>query len=224
MSKPAALGASSSLPTPRKLPRQQRSQATVGYILEAARQLLFEEGAAAVTTRRVAERSGVAVGSLYQYFPNRDAILARLAEEEARCESKATQEYYASVRKLPLVELLSRSIERVVANERRMMALGGDFYQRYSRHYQVCQRVGRVRSGDVLDAGTLTVDTAHILRQHSDEIGETDTDLAAYLLARGIPVMLGAMVAEYPELLDSPRLTAMLGRIAAAVIEGDGER
>ena len=76
MNNATPLGVLTALPTARKTPRQQRSQATVGYIVDAARQLLYEEGAEAVTTRRVAERSGVAVGSLYQYFPNRDAILA----------------------------------------------------------------------------------------------------------------------------------------------------
>lgn len=213
------LGVVTAVPSPRKMPRQQRSQAKVGFIVEAARQILYEEGADAVTTRRVAERSGVAVGSLYQYFPNRDAILARLAEEEVRRQSKATQEYYASVRRLPMAELLRCSIERLVEGERRMMAFGGDFYRRYSSHYQVAQRVGRERSGDILDADTLTVDTVHFMKRHSDEIREPDTDLAAYLIARGIPAMLGSLVAENPKLLESPRLSAVLSRIALAAVD-----
>lgn len=220
MSKAATpLGVITTLPTPRKMPRQQRSQAKVGYIVEAARQILYEEGADAVTTRRVAERSGVAVGSLYQYFPNRDAILARLAEEEVRRQSKATQEYYATVRKRSLQEVLNCSIERLVECERRMMAFGGDFYRRYSQHYQVGQRVGRERSGDILDADTLTVDTTRWMQNYPGEIREQDVELAAYLLARGIPAMLGSLIAENPKLLDSPQLGAVLSRIAAAVVD-----
>lgn len=218
MSKTRPIGTQPKLPKPRKEPKQQRSQATVGYIVDAARQILHEEGADAVTTRRVSERSGVAVGSLYQYFPNRDAILARLVEEEVRSTSRSIQEYYASVRKLPLAELLSCSIERLVQNERRMMALGGDFYRRYAQYYQVAHRTSRERSADVLDAGTLTFDTHRLLQHYKDEIGDTDMVLAAYLLARGISAMLSSLLTEHSELLDSPHLSEMLSRMAIAVV------
>ncbi len=63
---------------PRKLPKQARSQTTVEAILEAAAQIFERHGYAAGTTNRIAERAGVSIGSLYQYFPNKDAILVAL--------------------------------------------------------------------------------------------------------------------------------------------------
>jgi AcrR family transcriptional regulator len=63
---------------PRKLPKQARSQATVEAILQAATQVFERHGYAAGTTNRIAERAGVSIGSLYQYFPNKDAILVAL--------------------------------------------------------------------------------------------------------------------------------------------------
>ena len=63
---------------PRKLPKQARSGATVEAILEAAAQVFERHGYAAGTTNRIAERAGVSIGSLYQYFPNKDAILVAL--------------------------------------------------------------------------------------------------------------------------------------------------
>jgi AcrR family transcriptional regulator len=63
---------------PRKLPRQARSEATVEAILEAAAQVFERQGYSAGTTNRIAERAGVSIGSLYQYFPNKDAILVAL--------------------------------------------------------------------------------------------------------------------------------------------------
>ena len=65
---------------PRKKPRQSRSQATVDVILDAAARIFVETGFAAATTNAIAERAGVSVGSLYQYFPNKLALLAALKE------------------------------------------------------------------------------------------------------------------------------------------------
>ncbi|WP_421592783.1 TetR family transcriptional regulator [Shinella sp. M27] len=66
----------------RKQPRQARSNELVQAILQAAVQVLAEEGAQRFTTARVAERAGVSIGSLYQYFPNKASILFRLQSDE----------------------------------------------------------------------------------------------------------------------------------------------
>lgn len=68
----------------RKQPRQARSAGLVAAVLDAAAQVLARDGAARFTTARVAERAGVSVGSLYQYFPNKAAILFRLQTDEWR--------------------------------------------------------------------------------------------------------------------------------------------
>ncbi|MBR1175884.1 TetR family transcriptional regulator [Bradyrhizobium sp. KB893862 SZCCT0404] len=68
----------------RKQPQQARSTELVAAILDAAVQVLAKEGAQRFTTARVAERAGVSVGSLYQYFPNKAAILFRLQSDEWR--------------------------------------------------------------------------------------------------------------------------------------------
>jgi AcrR family transcriptional regulator len=60
---------------PRKQPRQARSQATVEAVFEACIQVLLTDGPMRLTTTRVAERAGVSVGSLYQYYPNKQALL-----------------------------------------------------------------------------------------------------------------------------------------------------
>ena len=66
------------LPQPRKTPVQARSAATVDAILEAAAHILEIEGLEGYTTNAIARRAGVSIGSLYQYFPNKDAITAAL--------------------------------------------------------------------------------------------------------------------------------------------------
>ena len=63
---------------PRRKPRQVRAELTRDRILTAAAHVFAEHGYAAGTTNRIAERARVSIGSLYQYFPNKDAILAEL--------------------------------------------------------------------------------------------------------------------------------------------------
>lgn len=72
----------------RKQPQQARSNELIAVILEAAAQVLAKEGAQRFTTARVAEKAGVSVGSLYQYFPNKAAILFRLQSDEWRQTSQ----------------------------------------------------------------------------------------------------------------------------------------
>ncbi len=66
---------------PRKRPMQQRSREMVDRILEAAARIFESQGYHATTTNHVAEAAGVSVGSLYQYFPNKDALLVALGEQ-----------------------------------------------------------------------------------------------------------------------------------------------
>lgn len=66
---------------PRKQPRQTRAELTRQRILEAAAQVFAEYGYSAGTTNRIAERAKISIGSLYQYYPNKDAILVELMTE-----------------------------------------------------------------------------------------------------------------------------------------------
>lgn len=66
---------------PKKWPRQSRSRLTFDAIVEAATRVLCERGYAGTTTNHVADAAGVAIASLYEYFPNKDAIVAQVAEK-----------------------------------------------------------------------------------------------------------------------------------------------
>jgi len=66
----------------RRKPKKDRAQATVEAILEASFQILESEGLSKLTTSRIAERAGVSIGTLYQYFKDRDAILAAMGQRQ----------------------------------------------------------------------------------------------------------------------------------------------
>jgi AcrR family transcriptional regulator len=89
----------------RKQPKQARSTGLVIAILEAAVQVLAKEGAQRFTTARVAEKAGVSIGSLYQYFPNKAAILFRLQSDEWRQTTAMLRGILEEIERPPLQRL-----------------------------------------------------------------------------------------------------------------------
>jgi AcrR family transcriptional regulator len=73
----------------RKLPQQARSQATVDAILEATSRILQTNSKQRLTTNAIAESAGISIGTLYQYFPDKNAILITLARQELAVTDKA---------------------------------------------------------------------------------------------------------------------------------------
>ncbi|MBA0052913.1 TetR/AcrR family transcriptional regulator [Streptomyces sp. AJS327] len=102
---------------PRKSPRQQRSRETWEAILEAAAQLFQRHGYAATTTNKVAERAGVSIGSLYQYVPNKDALLTALAQRHLRAAGEELRRFLdvAAERRLGLRPLVAGLVATAAA-------------------------------------------------------------------------------------------------------------
>lgn len=76
----------------RKSPNQDRAKRTVAGILAAAEKILSEDDIGALTIRKIAETAGVSLGSLYNYFPNKQAVLYRLFEERLNLLLRITDE------------------------------------------------------------------------------------------------------------------------------------
>jgi AcrR family transcriptional regulator len=90
----------------RRSPKQARSRATWDAIVEAAAQILERHGADGLTTNDVAERAGVSIGTLYQYFPDKQAILIAAARRELNGAPLAA-------RQMALIQALIAMIERL---------------------------------------------------------------------------------------------------------------
>jgi AcrR family transcriptional regulator len=90
---------------PRKIPRQARAEATVGAIFEAAIQVLLAEGERRLTTTRVAERAGVSVGTMYQYFPHKQALLYAVLESHLAHVAAAVEAACERHRGRPIAEM-----------------------------------------------------------------------------------------------------------------------
>lgn len=100
----------------RKHPQQSRSAQLVADILEAAIRVLVRDGAYRFTTARVAEAAGVSVGSLYQYFPNKEAILFRLQAEEWQ-QTMSQLERIVSDRSTPAPQRLRTAVRTFFRSE-----------------------------------------------------------------------------------------------------------
>jgi AcrR family transcriptional regulator len=106
------------------MPRQARARATVEAMIEATARILTAEGPDALNTNRIAEVAGVSVGSLYQYFPSKEALVALVMEVELERDRAAMAEQLQHAAHLPLDQLLQASVR---ANAQR-------FYQRAAIH------------------------------------------------------------------------------------------
>jgi AcrR family transcriptional regulator len=90
---------------PRKQPRQVRAQATVSAILEATAHILSESGYDALTTNHVAAKAGVSIGSLYQYFPSKEALVGELMDRHCDRMNALFGEVFLKAQRLSPQEL-----------------------------------------------------------------------------------------------------------------------
>lgn len=100
---------------PRKTPRQARSVVTVDAVFEATIQVLLSDGAHRLTTTRVAERAGVSVGTLYQYYPNKQALLYAVLERHLNQLAEVVERTCEQQRHQPLALMSQQLVHAFVA-------------------------------------------------------------------------------------------------------------
>jgi AcrR family transcriptional regulator len=99
---------------PRKTPVQARATVTVEAICEATIQVLLSRGAEQLTTTRVADRAGVSVGTLYQYYPNKQSLLFAVMEDHMEKVRAAVEEACEHACHKPLAEMIKEIVEAFV--------------------------------------------------------------------------------------------------------------
>jgi AcrR family transcriptional regulator len=100
---------------PRKQPRQQRSAFMVEMILAAAARVLERHGLAGFNTNRIAEVAGISIGSLYQYFPNKHAVMVALIEQAQASLLQSIDRAMAEAAGLSLADGLRRLVRAAIA-------------------------------------------------------------------------------------------------------------
>jgi AcrR family transcriptional regulator len=195
---------------PRKSASQERSRATVDALLEATARVLINEGYDRASTNRIAEVAGVSIGSLYQYFPSKEALVAAVIDRHTQEISEATRD--------ALVKAAAQPIE-VAARE--FVAAGIDGHRVNPRLHGVLAeqipRVGRlenieanVREGYALVRG--------YLEAHRDEIEVADLDLAAFVLVTVVEALTHAAVLRRPDILSDQKAQRFVDDVTRLVI------
>jgi AcrR family transcriptional regulator len=114
---------------PRKMPIQTRATVTVGAICEATIQVLLSEGADRLTTTRVADRAGVSVGTLYQYYPNKQSLLFAVFEDHMDNVAGAVERACAEACHKPMSEMIRRVVEAFVDVKMQRADISGALYK-----------------------------------------------------------------------------------------------
>jgi len=208
---------------PRKRPVQQRSRLTVDQILEAAARVFAERGFAGATTNRIAERAGVSIGSLYQYFPNKDTILVALHAQHMDSASAVLKGMMEEAlrEKEPPEELLRRFVRQIIEMHASEPALHHVLLYQGPRTPELSQRLHAVEDSMAGAVEEMLAEAGGISRTHARH--------AAYLVVHVVENIAHEYVIHPPQ--DMPlevfveELVTMLsayiwGRCAAAPDRG----
>lgn len=191
---------------PRKAPRQSRSHDTVGVLLDAAARVLARRGYARTTTNHVAETAGVSVGSLYQYFPNKDALIAALHQRHAERMRAVVDEALASGRGRSLAAT-TRTLVRALVEAHRLEPALHRVLESEVPH------LDRFEGVDAIDRSFVARVRA-MLEAHRSEIRMRDLDVATFILTQSLHPLIHAAAIDPPGSLSPAEVEAEIVHLA----------
>ncbi len=209
------------LPELRKAPKQERGRQAVAAIEQACLQILEKEGPRHLTTNRIAEVAGVSIGSLYQYFPNKESILAAVYSEQLRVEIEALFRTAAAViweaANRSLEEGLRAMIRTYVDLRRRLSHLNPEFYGRYHRRFDLLTEANKwaVAHGQPVFEEWFPA----LLERHRTHLRVADLRLASALVIRTMEGAFWLAVEERPDLLESEAFQEQLLALVLGFLE-----
>lgn len=178
---------------PRKSASQERSRSTVDALLEATARILLKEGYDRASTNRIAEVAGVSIGSLYQYFPSKEALVAAVIDRHAQEISQVTRDALIKMAGSP-IEVAAREFVSVAIEAHRVNPkLHAVLSEQIPRVGRLENVEANVREGYALVRG--------YLEAHRDEIDVADLDLAAFVCVTVVEALTHAAVLRRPDIL-----------------------
>ena len=196
----------------RKSPVQERSRATVDTILAATARVLVSDGYNGCTTNRVAEVAGVSVGSLYQYFPSKDALVAELVERHVNEIRDLVSAEVERARNLPMAEAVRAVVQLFAAAHEVNPKL----------HRIILEEIPRTGKLDKLD-GVLQMIHAQVVsvfmeRRH--EVKVPDFELAAFMTVVAVDAIIKTALVYVPHRLADGSLVTEASALVLRYLSG----
>jgi len=195
---------------PRKSASQERSRLTVNAILEATTRILIRDGYDRASTNRIATEAGVSIGSLYQYFPSKEALVAAVSERHSH-------EVLELMRNI-LVKVAARPVE-VAARE--FVSVAIDAHRVNPKLHRVLAeqvpRIGRLENVEAINQDVYALIRGY-LNAHRDEIDVADLDVAAFVCVTTVEALTHAAVLRRPDILAEKRAERFVDEVTDLVV------
>jgi AcrR family transcriptional regulator len=190
------------LTKPRKYASQERSRALVDTLIEATARILVREGFEAASTNRIAAKAGVSIGSLYQYFPGEEALVAAVVDRHRQEIRERVGSTVAEITALPLEQAVRKLVAVAIEAHRVDPKL----------HRVLAEQVPRTGKLENIEAGQREARALFraYLEAHRDEIRAVDLDLAAFVCATSIEALTHAAVLDHSESFSDDEFAALV--------------
>jgi AcrR family transcriptional regulator len=185
----------------------------------ACEKILAEDGPDGLNTNRIAEVAGVPIGSLYRYFPNKEALIAEVYERQLEALALTYETGWAEDEAhapRSLDDALRLHVEGNASMHRKLLRLHQAFY----RQHQASLDLGD-RMSERYDRSFLAQAEAWLgiqLRRFEGELGASDVELATFIVTRSIAGALRSAARDAPDRLSDPAFCAALVRMALAFL------
>jgi AcrR family transcriptional regulator len=198
------------LTNPRKQASQERSRATVDALIEATARILVREGFDKASTNRIAEEAGVSIGSLYQYYPSKEALVAAVIDRH-------NQELMQLVR-AALAQVAALPIEQAV---RKIVAVAIDAHRIDPKLHRVLAeqipRTGRLEKVEAFNREYYALFRDY-LEGHRDELRTLDLGLAAFVCVTSIEALTHTAVLHRSEIQSDEAVGALVDEATRLVV------
>jgi AcrR family transcriptional regulator len=190
---------------PRKKPTQARSRATFEAIIEGGAQVLVEDGFHQMTTNSIAERAGVSIGSLYQYFPNKEAIVASIVERFAERQFELLVHGLQEIANAPLEDVVRHLVNAMFEAKQAEPEL----------NRVLVEQLPPIGQLDVMrdwtEQACQMIEMA--LQTRRDEVEVEDLEMAAFMMVTACHGIMHSTLLDRPRLLDSEEIREHTARM-----------
>jgi AcrR family transcriptional regulator len=198
------------LTNPRKEASQERSRATVDALVEATARILVREGFDKASTNRIAQEAGVSIGSLYQYYPSKEALVVALIDRHNREIMQVVRGTLAEVAAQPVEE----AVRTLVAVAIRAHRIDPKLHRVLTEQIP---RTGRLEKVEAFNREIYALFRA-FLEDHRDELRTVDLGLAAFVCVTSIEALTHTAVLHRSEILSDDGVGVLVDEATRLVV------